>query len=177
MGRQCPGRLGLCDRQLRVVGRHRPRGHVDLGDFAVAQAGLANVDQSIRRGDDVVCRCLCGIVSVAAHGPATVFLLDGPLPQHDGHLAAVPQSSHMGFFRRQHVCDRLAVVLVRRIDSRSGNAARPFETPLSASCVRHSGDGLARLGSALATRARSFPRFYCCSSKIGERRSIDSPKQ
>ena len=29
-GNNKPGRLGLPDRQLRVLGRHRPRGHADL---------------------------------------------------------------------------------------------------------------------------------------------------
>ena len=54
------GDVGVRHHQLRLVGRHRPRGHPDLGDLAPAQARLANVDQPLRRGDDPVRRRLRG---------------------------------------------------------------------------------------------------------------------
>ena len=38
LGHQHPGRLGLRHRQLRLVDRHRPRRHADLGDPAAAAA-------------------------------------------------------------------------------------------------------------------------------------------
>ena len=38
LGHQHPGRLGLRHHQLRLVDRHRPRRHADLGDSAAAAA-------------------------------------------------------------------------------------------------------------------------------------------
>ena len=60
-----PGHVGVRDRQLRLVDRHRPRRHPDLGDPAAAQAGLADLDQPVRRGDDAVRRGLRRAVPAA----------------------------------------------------------------------------------------------------------------
>ena len=54
LGHQRPGRLGLRHHQLRLVDRHRPRRHADLGHPAAAAPGVAHVDQPLRRGDDAV---------------------------------------------------------------------------------------------------------------------------
>ena len=54
LGQQHSGRLGVRHHQLRLVDRHRPRRHAHLGDSAAAQAGLADVDQPVRRGDDAL---------------------------------------------------------------------------------------------------------------------------
>ena len=70
-----PVGLGLCDRQFRVVDRHRARRHADLGDSALAASEMADVDQSLRRGDDALRRDLRRAVSAVAPGPAVVLLL------------------------------------------------------------------------------------------------------
>jgi hypothetical protein len=57
-GASTAGRLGLRHHQLRLVDRHRPRRHADLGHSAAAPAGLAHVDQPLRRSDDALCRGL-----------------------------------------------------------------------------------------------------------------------
>ncbi len=54
LGHQHPGRLGLRHHQLRLVDRHRPRRHADLGHPAAAAPEVAHVDQPLRRGDDAV---------------------------------------------------------------------------------------------------------------------------
>ena len=54
LGRQRPGRLGLRHHQLRLVDRHRPRGHADLRHPAAAAPGVAHLDQPLRRGDDAL---------------------------------------------------------------------------------------------------------------------------
>jgi len=54
MGHQRPGHVGLGDHQLRLVGRHRPRRNADLGHPAALEAGVADLDQPVRRGDDAL---------------------------------------------------------------------------------------------------------------------------
>jgi hypothetical protein len=44
LGRQYPGRMGLCDYQFRLVDWYRPCGDFDLGNLAAATAALAYVD-------------------------------------------------------------------------------------------------------------------------------------
>ena len=120
-----PGDVGIRDHQFRLVDRDRPRGHVDLGDPAVAEARLANVDQPVCRGDDAVRGRLRGAFSAAAHGAAVAVLLADALPEHDGAVAAVAQPAGLGRVCRLDLCDGVAVVLVRRADPRPGDAAGP----------------------------------------------------
>ena len=131
-GINIPVGLGLRHRQLRLVDRHRPRRHADLGHPAAAAPEVAHVDQPLRRGDDAVRRRLRRPVSAVAHGPAVVLLLAVPLSQHDGAVAAVPQPAGLGRVRRHDLLHRVAAVLVRRPDPRPGDAARPREEPARA---------------------------------------------
>ena len=149
MGHQHPGGVGLRHRQLRLVDRHRPRRHADLGHSAAAASEMAHVDQPLRRGDDAVRRRLRRPVSAVAHGPAVVLLLAVPLSQHDGDLAAVPQPAHLGRVRRLDLLHRVAAVLVRRPHSGPGHPPRSHEQSLGPDRLRHPGDGLARLGVSL----------------------------
>ena len=55
-GASTPPWSGVCDRQLRLVDRHRQRRHVDLGDAAADAPALARLDQPLRRSDDAVRR-------------------------------------------------------------------------------------------------------------------------
>ena len=56
-----------------------------------------------------------------------------PYPEHDGHLAAVPQPAGLGCVRRLHLLHRVAAVLVHRPDPRPGDAARSLAR---AACAR-----------------------------------------
>ena len=58
-----------------------------------------------------------------------------PYPEHDGHLAAVPQPAGLGRVRGVDLRHGLAAVLVRGPDPRPGDAARPGAAPASASVV------------------------------------------
>ena len=128
LGQQRPGRLGVRHHQLRLVDRHRPRRHADLGDPAAAQAGLAHVDQPLRRSDDALRRRLRGDVPADPHRPSVAGgLLAVPVSEHDGHLAAVPQPADLGRVRGLDLRHGLAAVLVHRADPRPGDAARPGE--------------------------------------------------
>ena len=77
LGHQHPGRLGLRHHQLRLVDRHRPRRHADLGDPAAAAPGVAHLDQPLRRGDDALRRGLRRAVPAAPHwaGPWLAYWL------------------------------------------------------------------------------------------------------
>jgi hypothetical protein len=48
-----------------------------------------------------------------------------PVPEHDGHLAAVPQPADLGRVRGLDLLHGVAAVLVRRPDPRPRDAARP----------------------------------------------------
>ncbi len=157
LGDRRPGDVGVRDRQLRLVDRHRPRRYADLGDPAAAQAGLADVDQPVRRGDDPLRRGLRRAVPAVAPGPALGLLLAAAVSQHDGPLAAVAQPAHLGRLRRLDLRHGVAAVLVRRPDPRPGHAEGPGEEPLGALYLRHPGDGLARLGAALASLPQGVP--------------------
>ena len=81
LGQQHPGRLGVRHHQLRLVDRHRPRRHADLGDPAALQAAVAHVDQPLRRGDDDLRGGLRGDLPAVPHRPSVA-----------GGLLAVPVS-------------------------------------------------------------------------------------
>ena len=91
LGHQPAGRLGVRHHQLRLVDRYRPCRNPDLGDPATAAAAVAYLDQPVRRGDDPVCRLLRRTLPTDPYRTSLVRLLDVPLPQHSGDVAAVPQ--------------------------------------------------------------------------------------
>ena len=85
LGQQPAGRLGLRHHQLRLVDRHRPRRHADLGHPAPAPAGVAHLDQPLRRGDDALRRRLRAALPALPHRPPLAGgLLAAALPEHDG---------------------------------------------------------------------------------------------
>src|SRR6202158_6193767 len=81
---------------------------------------------------------------------AGVRLLYVPVPQHDGHLAAITQPARLGRLRRLHLLHGVFDVLVCRSDPGLCHAARPRNIARQAKNVRHAGDGLVRLGPTLA---------------------------
>ena len=124
LGRQHSGRVGIRDRELRLVDRHRPRRHVHLRNFAFAVPALAHRHQSFRRSDDAL-RCrVRRIVSAAASRSALGFLLVAAVSRHDGTVAAVSQPARLGCFCGRHLFHCLAFVLVSRAAAGPRHPAR-----------------------------------------------------
>ena len=67
LGQQRAGRVGVRHHQLRLVDRHRPRGHADFGDSAAVPAAVAHLDQPVCGSDDAVCGRVRRHVPAAAH--------------------------------------------------------------------------------------------------------------
>ena len=155
LGHQHPGRLGLRDRQLRLVDRHRPRRHLHLGDPAAAAPALAHLDQPLRRGDDAVRRGMAGLFPILHLGRPWFFYWLAPYPEHDEPVAAVAQPAGVGLLRDRHLHHRVAPVLVPGPDARPRDAARPRRTAASSrsptACSRSA--GAARRGTGRATRS------------------------
>ncbi len=69
-GNNQPGRLGLGHHQLRLLDRHRPRRHADLGHSVPVPAEVAHLDQPLRRGDDDLRRDLRRHLPAVPHRPS-----------------------------------------------------------------------------------------------------------
>ena len=125
LGHEQPGRLGLRDHQLRLVDRHRPRRDADLGHPAAAStAGLADLDQPLRRGDDALRRRLCRIFPLIHVGRPWLAYWLLPYPNTMGLWPQFRSPLIWDVFA-VHLRDRLGALLVRRPDPRSRDAARP----------------------------------------------------
>ena len=139
--------LGLRDRQLRLVDRHRQRRHADLLDAASDSPALARLDQSIRRGDDAVrCRHRRALSDPASR-PPVVLLLAGALSEYDGCLAAMAKPARLGFLRHRQLSAVLADLLVQRPDSRPRQRPRPGAAQIGAARLRLLRARLDRLGT------------------------------
>ena len=97
---QHDGRLGFSDRQLRLVARHRPCGHADLGAAAADPAEMARIAQPVCRDDDAVRRLDGRAVSDLSSGPALLSLLDHALSERSGPMAAMAQRAWSGISGR-----------------------------------------------------------------------------
>ncbi len=75
LGHLAAGGLGLRDHQFRLVDRHRPCRHADLGDSAALQAGLAQRHQPLCRGHDDLRRHVRRPVSADSRRPSLARLL------------------------------------------------------------------------------------------------------
>src|SRR5262249_9187292 len=115
--------MGIRHNQLRLVDRDRARRDFDLGDTVAVTPAVADLDQSLRRSDDVVRGCMCGPLSVVAHRAAVAGLLAVSLPEHDGCVAPVQESADLGRVRGFDLRHSFSLVLVCWIDTRSGYAA------------------------------------------------------
>ena len=157
LGHQHSGGLGLRHRQLRVVDRYRPRGNADFGDSAAAQAGLAQLDQPLCRGDDAVCRGLRRHVPAACTRAVRGWPTGCspiPTPWECGRSSA---ARCCGTSLRFPPTRPFRAVLVRRTDSRSGDLPRHGDEPGGQDHLRIAGHGLARLGAALEALRERLP--------------------
>lgn len=112
LGNPDPRRVGVRDRKLCVVDRHRACRDAYLRDSAADEAEVAHLDQPVCGGYDAICGSLRWTLSAAASWTAVLFLLAVPISKHHVALAAVPQPACVGFFRGQHLFDRFPPVLV-----------------------------------------------------------------
>ena len=173
LGQQRTRRLGLRHHQLRLVDRHRPRRNADLGDSAPLPPAVADVDQPLRRGDDALCRCVRGDVPAAAYRPTVAgYLLAVPVPEHDGPVAAVPQSADLGRVCGLDLRHGVGAVLVHRTRPRHGHAARSREVSVRAAHLRHAGARMARVGQALAALRNRVPAARRHLDPAGALRSL-----
>src|SRR5215467_8341922 len=118
---------------------------------------MAHLDQPLRRGDDAFRRGLRGDVPAAAPGPAVAVLLALSLSEHHGRAAAIPQPAGLGRLRGFDLLHGFAALLVRRVDSRPGDAARPGAFARGAFHLWDAGDGLARFGATLEELRDGLP--------------------
>ena len=125
LGHQLHRRVGRCDRELRLVDRHRQCRHADFGDAAVDAAAMAQLDQPLRRGDDAVRRRDRRHHADHPSRTADLCLLACALSEHDGALAAMAQRAGVGFLGDHQLSAVLDPVLVRQPDPRPRHHARP----------------------------------------------------
>ncbi len=134
LGPQPHRRLGVRHHQLRVLGRHRPRRHADLGHPLPVPAEVAHQHQPLGRGDDPVRRDVRRRLPAHPHGASLARLLRLPVPERSRPaVGELPLAAALGRVRDQHLLHRLGGVLVRRPDPRSGDGAR---SPGDAACKK-----------------------------------------
>ena len=126
LGPEPDGRVGVRHHELRLLDRHRPRRHADLGDSVPAAAALAHVGQPGGGSDDAVRGDVRRPLSADPHGPAVDVLLDAALSERPRFaLGELQVAARLGLLRDQHVFHDLRDLLVRRADSRSRDHSRP----------------------------------------------------
>ena len=150
LGHHVAGRLGLRHRKLCLVGRHGERRDDHLRAVLPDPVGVAERHQPHRRVDDGVLRRVRRHHAGHPSRALVVCVLAVSLSQHDGNVAAVPQSAVLGLRRDPGLCHRICLVLVRRADPGHGDAEGPGDGPRTADLLRHPGAGLAGIVAALA---------------------------
>ena len=100
-----------------------------------------------------------GHVPAAAPGPAVVVLLAAAVPEHDGPVAAVPQPAGVGRVRGQHVCDVSLLFWYVGLIPDLATLRDRAQHRSAQDRLRHSRDGLARIGARTGTAIR---RRTCC---------------
>ena len=168
-GLQRPGGLGLGDRQLRLLGRHRPRRHPDLGDPLPAAAALAHQHQPLCRGDDHLRRGLRRDLPGHPRRPDLAGLLAVPDSQPDGDVAELPVAAAVGRVRGRHLRHGVAALLVHGHDPRSGHPARPGDDQDPLLHLRHSRasagarpTGTGTVSSSPTCCSPPWRRRWCC---------------
>ena len=124
------GRVGVRHHEFRVLDRHRPRRHADLGDSVSAPAALAHLGQPRGRGDDAVCRDVRRHLSRSSTWAGPGWRSGCcPYPNTRGSLWINFRSPlDLGLLCDQHVLHDLRDLLVRRAAARSRDHPRPDAT-------------------------------------------------
>jgi len=99
-------RVGLCNRQLRLVDRNRPRRDLISAILYLLNQKWRTSINRFAESDDAVCSRLRGPLSVDPYRASVDGVLHVPIPKHDGNLAAVPQPLDLGRFWRSRRTER-----------------------------------------------------------------------
>src|SRR4051812_25584270 len=106
--------MGIPYHQFRLVDRHRSCRNPYLSYPVASQPEMENFDQSIRRGDDVVRRRLCGPIPGISHWPPLACLLAVPISERNGNMAAVSFAADVGRICGVDLRYGFIIVLVHR---------------------------------------------------------------
>ena len=148
-GHQLAGVLGLLRHELRVLDRHQPCGHADLGDPAAGQRALAAAGDALCRGDHGVRADDWRDVPDHPPRPAVALLLARAVSERTGNLAQLPIAAGLGLLRHQHLPDRQRAVPAAADDPRLRAGARSIDGVAQAR-LRHAGARLAGDDEAVA---------------------------
>ena len=162
LGHQHSGRVGICDRQFRLVDRHRPRRDVYLGAFLLLlrQDWRTTINRFAEAMTLFAVAC-AGMFPLLHLGRPWLFYWLLPYPNTMRLWPQFRSPLVWDVFAVSTYCDGLAAVLVRRSDPGPGDAARSrASNPVSANGLRHPRAGLARLRHALAALS---DRLISCS--------------
>ena len=157
LGKQRPRRLGLAHRQLRILGRYRPRRDIDLRNPVPLPSAVANEYQSVCRSHDHLRRVLRRHLSWHPCRARMVCLLAGSLPKSNGNVAKFPQPPAVGRFCCQYLRNGFGPVLVFRNDPRFGHASRPRHEQVAQTGLRRGGTRMARVGQTVAPLRAGVP--------------------
>ena len=160
-----PGGLGPAHHHLRVLGRHRPRGHADFGDPLPLARALADRHLPRRRDHHHLRGHDRG--PVPAHPPRSRLgrVLHPALPERPATVAELPLAAGVGRAGHHHLSHGQPDLLLRGSRARHRGGARPGQgAGLPDSCSRFSRSaGKARSASGSTTwpptsSSRPWPR-------------------
>ena len=126
-GKRWPTLLGAVSHELRVLDRHQPRRHADLGDPAAGQRRMAPPGHALRRSDHGVRADDRRDVPDHPPGPPVAGVLAVPVSERARDLAELPLAAGVGLLRDQHLSHRQPAVPVPADDS--GLRADPRSRP------------------------------------------------
>src|SRR5881628_1931260 len=134
--------VGDVHHELRVLDRHRPRGHTDLRDPLPLSSALADVDLPRGGGDDDLRRDDGGALPADPRRAHVVRLLPAAVPEPAGPVAELPVAARLGRVRDLDLPLDQHGVLHRRAGPRHRGAPRRVDR-LAAADLR---DARAQLG-------------------------------
>src|SRR5262245_57258583 len=175
MGKSDSSRLGLGHHQLRFLDRYRTRRHTHLSDLVFASSKVAYVDQSFRRGDDVVCGNVRGNFPRHPRWPVLDGVVFGAYTEQLGHLAKLSQRADVGRIRGLNIFYRLGSVLVHRVGPGFGDITRPGYYQDQEVSIRNFCSWLARSESQLAALrdgVSASRRSLYAAGSLGAQRGI-----
>jgi hypothetical protein len=130
LGKQSAGRLGIRHRQLRLLGRHRPRRHAHQRHPVSLPPELAHGINRFAEAMTIFAVVCAGMFPGIHVGRPWLAYWLVPDSQPDGDVAAIPLAAAVGRLRGRHLCDGVAAVLVRRHGAGPRDLPRPVQGPI-----------------------------------------------
>ena len=151
MGRQYPDCLGTCDRQFRLVDRHRPRRHFDIGDLLLLKQDWRTSINRFAEAMTFFAVACAGMFPILHLGRPWLFYWLLPYP-NTMQLWPQPRSPLIwDVFAVSTYAHSLSAVLVRGSDSGRSFAARPGDDIAPEIRLRNDGIGLAGINASLGS--------------------------